>query len=154
MLAQTGRIQIKIMIALRACNLCTRNETEKSGNVTPARNPFMATARGILGENPLVGWVSREQTSCARAELSVQFSRETCTEGEGGGWGWAGGGERGEKSGKKKIVRRGIGSVSPVYNRQEVDSRLLDLRQSNFANETYPVTQLASIHARTHTHAN
>lgn len=54
---------------------------------------------------------------------------------------------------EKKIVRRGIGSVSPVYNRQEVDSRLLDLRQSNFANETYPVTQLASTHARAYTHA-
>jgi len=61
--------------------------------------------------------------------------------------------EEGEEQEEEKIVQRRIGNVSPTYNRQGVDSRLLDLRQSNFANETYPVTQLASTqraHARTH----
>ncbi|KYQ59217.1 hypothetical protein ALC60_01803 [Trachymyrmex zeteki] len=61
--------------------------------------------------------------------------------------------EEDEEEEEEKIVRRAIGNVSPTYNRQGVDSRLLDLRQSNFANETYPVTQLASTqraHARTH----
>ena len=63
--------------------------------------------------------------------------------------------EEDEEEEEEKIVRRGIGNVSPTYNRQGVDSRLLDLRQSNFANETYPVTQLASTQrAHTRTHVN
>lgn len=90
-----------------------------------------------------IGWMSlsRANKPRAREELSMQFSRgysrDTCMKKEEE--------EEAEEDEEeeKKIVRRGIGNVSPTYNRQGVDSRLLDLRQSNFANETYPVTQLA-----------
>lgn len=79
-------------------------------------------------------------------QFSREYSHDTCTKEEEEA-------EEDEEEEEEKIVRRAIGNVSPTYNRQGVDSRLLDLRQSNFANETYPVTQLASTqraHARTH----
>lgn len=70
-------------------------------------------------------------------------------EGTGGG----GGKDRKEKEKKEQKEKKKLldaGSEALTYNRQGVDSRLLDLRQSNFANETYPVTQLASTRARTY----
>lgn len=59
---------------------------------------------------------------------------------------------RKEREGAKREEKKlfDAGSEALTYNRQGVDSRLLDLRQSNFANETYPVTQLASTRARTY----
>lgn len=57
---------------------------------------------------------------------------------------------RRERRGRRRKKLFDAGSEALTYNRQGVDSRLLDLRQSNFANETYPVTQLASTRARAH----
>lgn len=140
-----------------ACTLCPGNTTEKSGNRWLHQWGILLweTAREYFSEkihrlDESVRWVSREQTSRSQAKLSMQFSRDTCTgkkqrqeekeeeveEREGG------------RKGEKKLFD--AGSEALTYNRQGVDSRLLDLRQSNFANETYPVTQLVSTHARTH----
>lgn len=122
---------------------------EKSGNaVTPTGNPFTGTAREYFSEK--IHWLdeslaskqaARERNFRCNFRAGIRAIRARRKRRQ----------RRTRK--KKKKIRRGIGNVSTTYNRQGVDSRLLDLRQSNFANETYPVTQLASTqraHARMH----
>lgn len=147
----------------RTCASRTRNETEESGNaVTPVGNPFMGAARKYFSEK--IHWVDESLASkqaarglnfrCNfRAGIRAIRAQRRSRKRRGGGGASEGGRERGGREGEK-IVRREIGSASPTYNRQRVeDPRLLDLRQSNFANETYPVTQLAARRALTHVRA-
>lgn len=55
--------------------------------------------------------------------------------------------ERAAREGKKKLFDVGSEALRQRTMDRGVDSRLLDFRQSNFANETYPVTQLVPTRA-------
>jgi len=75
----TNALRIKIMVACTAaCALHLhrkRNGEKRKRGYTSEESFYGNGARMLLGENPLVRWVSREQTSRVQGELSMQFSR-------------------------------------------------------------------------------
>lgn len=143
-----------------------RNETEKTGNVvTVAGNSFMGTGREYLSEK--IHWLDESLASKQAARqrnfrcnfrtgIRAMHGEQKERKKERS----AGRKHRTSRRTKRKrrMKKRGKGRkncstwdrkrFASAYNRQGVDSRLLDLRQSNFANETYPATQLASTRAR------